>query len=199
MRTLIVTNGRKHTTARVRTGLAHRSVHVEPVETVGSAVRAQERKEYSSIVLIVPPKWESIVTDVETLRLTRLPVCLCYEEDLELDQEHLIAHGIAETIPSTVDDEELSRRLIQFVVRHDGFYQSYDQASRTGSSNPGYVPMDDESTCWYCLEQGKASIEHRNFSSACSWFKLLLQVRPDDQEVQDLSELCTHFDTASGV
>lgn len=199
MRALIVTNERKNIAARVRSGLAQRSVRVEAVDTVGAAIRAHERKEYSAIVLIVPPKWESVVTDVETLRLTNLPVCLCVEEDLPLAEEHLIAHGIVETIPAAVDDEELSRRLIQFVTRHNEFYQSYDEASRAGSSNPGYVPMDDESTCWYCLEQGKASIEHRNFSSARGWLQLLLRVRPEDREVQTLSELCTRFDTESGV
>jgi DNA-binding response OmpR family regulator len=188
MRVLIIGNDRKGSVVRLQTVLKSIVGRVDEAANAHAAVRTAQKRRYNAIVLVVPAQWESLITDVETIRLTGVSMLVFAEEDIPVSEQDLLSLGVVEVVPATAPDDELATRLRRFLHRNDEFYQPFDDASRSGNGRPGYMPMDDESTCWFCVEQGKASIEHRNLESAEKWLGLAITVDPGYQDAKRLRD-----------
>ncbi len=191
-RLLIVVNDRKTAALRLRALGRQVGARFEEVPNAQAAARSAAKRVYFGAVVIVPPKWESVRNDIQALRHASVPILLYAEEDIDVQYDTLVNLGVVEAVPAASPDAELIERLKRFVHRNaDEFYQPYDEATRSGSATAGYVPMDDESTCWFCLEQGKASLEHGNPESARKWLHLVLRIQPTHDEAEQLERALT--------
>lgn len=181
-RVLIVTNDRKSDAERLRALFGSVRPRIDEIKTVTGAVRAVGKNPVDAIVLIVPPGHTGLIDDVKALRSSLIPLFVYTANDAPPEFEVMVKLGVVETVSATASDAELGERLKRFVQRNTTMFQTYDEATRSGGENAGYTPMDDESTCWFCIEQGKASIEHGNFESAEKWLHLALRVDPDHEQ-----------------
>jgi len=197
-RLLIVTNDRKPDVARIRSQMGKLPLRVDEVPTVAAALRVAAKHSYSAVVLIVPPGSQSAAEDVAALRQTATPLLVYSADEHTPESGAMLRLGVLETVAAALPDAELSKHLKPFLQRNSEFFQPYDEATRSGSETASYVPMDDESTCWYCLEQGKASIEHGNFDSAKKWLHLVLRIDPDHEQAQRLQDVIVQNDDSAG-
>lgn len=195
-RMLVVVNDRKIEAQRLRALARMVGSRFEEVPNVQAAARSAAKRAYCGAVIVVPPKWESVLNDIDVLRRASVPILLYAEEDIDVEYDTLVTLGVIEVVPATTPEDELIKRMKRFVDRNtDEFFQSYDEATRSGSSTAGYVPMDDESTCWFCLEQGKASVEHGNLDSARKWLHLVLRIESSHAEAQRLERVLANAPT----
>ncbi|TVR29721.1 MAG: hypothetical protein EA404_14230 [Spirochaetaceae bacterium] len=197
-RLLIVNNDRKTDAARIRSQLGKPPPRVDEVPTVAAALRVATKHFYSAVILIAPCASHSAVDHVKVLRQITTPLLVYCADEHTPDSGAMLRLGVLETVTAALPDADLANHLKRFLQRNSEFFQPYDEATRSGSETASYVPMDDESTCWYCLEQGKASIEHNNFESAKKWLHLVLRIDPDHEQAQRLQDFIVQNEDSAG-